>query len=167
MANDRLEPVPVTARERRLHDGGKELRDTLTRAICVAAGKGPKGRDNVICEARNRLAPELWGVISENLELNDRHWIVVTAPGEMFYGFRKLDLASLCAAVHTPERAVLILQTSIVYKLADLWRPHKNYPKHEDLPDQLKAEVAPLYACETTEFHWSAFANTLSAMRRF
>lgn len=166
MVSDRHEPVPVTARERRLHGGGKGLRDALTRAICVAAGRGPKGRDNVICEARNRLAPELWGVISENLELNGRHWIVVTAPGEMFYGFRKVDLAALCAAVHTPERAVLVLQTSIVHKLADLWRPHKNYPKYEDLPDQLKAEIAPLYDCETTNFHWSAVANAPSTLRR-
>ncbi len=141
----RSERIPVTDRERRLHGSGMRLRTPLREAMTVVLGRGTRGRSSDVCEIRNEIAPECWGVIGENFLFKDRRWIAVTAPGELFLGLRKLDLLRVCQRLTSPDCSVLLLEEEDVRWLATYFGPRRLLPKLDDLPLKLQQAVEPLF----------------------
>lgn len=144
--NLRSEPIPSNDRERRLHGSGLRLRTPLKQAMTVVLGKGTRGRSSDVCEVRNAIAPECWGVIGENFVFEERRWIAVTGPGEFSLGLRKLDLLRICERLTSPDRSVLLLDADDVRWLATYCGPRRHLPRLEDLPLKLQQAVAPLFA---------------------
>ncbi len=141
----RAEPIPLTERERRLHGAGLRLRTPLREAMTVVLGKGTQGRSSDVCEIRNEIAPECWGVIGENFFFRERRWVAVTASGDLFLGLRKLDLLRICERLTALDRSVLLLEEDDVRWLATYWGPRRLLPRPEDLPPRLQQAVAPLF----------------------
>lgn len=141
----RLEPIPTTPRERRFHNCGRRLRAPLIRVIRLVTGQGPRGRSSEVCEFRNTFAPELWGVIGENVVFRGQRWLVVTAPGEMFLGIRKDELIDICARLRRPDRPVLLLEEEDVRRLDLLGGPRRFCPKFDELPEHYQKILSPLF----------------------
>lgn len=132
-------------RRKRLSKPSDVLRAMLIDAVCVVTGGGPRGKDNSVWEARNKLAPKLYGVVSENVDFLGRHSIVATAAGPMMFGFRKLDLLRVCAEASTPERPVILWELDIVQRLALMRTAGIVGPQYQSLSHELRCAAAPLY----------------------
>lgn len=108
MAKDSKKISPTLSRQDRLTGFQPDLEDALSRAIKVATGRGPVGRDASIGDARQEMAPKLVGVISLKAVFQERPWIFVTAPGPMMLGYRGQELLAVCHKVHCFGRPVLL-----------------------------------------------------------